>query len=338
LGKLSESSARPFIEQRQSVKVLMWTVVLALLPGVLLNAFFFGIGIFIQLFIALITVVIIDEAIALLRGQKIGNSISDGTAVVLVSIVAISMPTYGHWWMCSMAAGCATIFGKHIYGGTGQNLFNPAMVGVVFALVCFPSISTYWPSGNDVNLLSMTEGLKLIFTPSQMGLDAISGATLLEYERTQLSFAVMRSEFADSALYGLFAERGWEWVNLAYLCGGLWLCFRRVISYVVPVFFLGSLFVCASVMYSIDHTRFAGPLLHCFSGGAMMCAFFVATDPVSSPTGRLAAIVYAVLLGIFVYTFRNIGAYPEAVAFAVLLLNALAPLLDRLCSRQIYGH
>ncbi len=212
------------------------------------------------------------------------------------------------------------------------------MVGVAFALICFPTLSTYWPTGNEIGNLSTAEIFRAFFSLQANQLDAISGATLLEYERTQLSYAIMRSEFNHISQYGMLAEHGWQWVNLAYLLGGLLLCVRRVISWVVPAGVLGTVFILASVFSGIDETRYAGPLFHCFSGAIIVCAFFIATDPVTSPAGRKALVIYAVLIGLLVFTFRHIGGYPEGVAFAVIFANAIPPLLDKLCVRQIYGH
>lgn len=242
----------------------------ALLPGIAANVFFFGVGIILQLTVALLTVVASDELLARLKHQEFGNSARDGTSIVLACIVAISMPPYAPWWMCACAVIVANIFGKHIYGGTGQNLFNPAMVGVVFALICFPSLGTYWPNASAAGTLSIGEIIKTFLSLRADIPDTISGATLLEYERTQLSFAVIRSEFSNAQLYGLFAERGWEWVNLAYLIGGLWLCARRVINWLVPIWILVTVFALASICHGIDETRFAGPFIHCFSGAIIL--------------------------------------------------------------------
>ena len=337
-SQLNNRLPKHFAEPNHTLSSLMWTVVIALLPGVAASVFFFGVGIILQLAVSLLTVVASDELSAKLKHQEFGSSSRDGSAVVLACIVAISMPPYAHWWMCASAAIVANIFGKHIYGGTGQNLFNPAMVGVVFALVCFPSLSAYWPNASGTGTLSMGEIFKSFLSMQSNLPDVISGATLLEYERTQLSFAVIRGEFSNIDQYGLFAERGWEWVNFAYLIGGLWLCARRVINWVVPVFVLGTVFVFASICHGVDETRFAGPFIHCFSGAIIICAFFVATDPVSSPAGQRPIIIYAILIGLFVFVLRHVGVYPEAVAFSVIIANALSPLLDRLFARQIYGH
>ncbi|MGR8949993.1 MAG: RnfABCDGE type electron transport complex subunit D [Gammaproteobacteria bacterium] len=332
------SKLGPFGEIHKPVKLLMWQVVIALLPGIAMTLFFFGIGVLVQIFLALSAVVVLDYALALYRKRDGFVGIADGTSAVLAIIVAISLPPYCPWWITVAGSAVASIFGKHIYGGTGQNLFNPAMVGVVFALVCFPSITTYWPIIASASDLTVVGGLNLIFGKGFGALDAVSGATLLEYERTQVSLAVMRSEFSSASFYGVFAERGWEWVNVAYLFGGIFLCVRRVIKLTIPLWFLGTIFAVAAIAHGFDSARYAGPGVHTFAGATMLCAFFVATDPVSSPTGRVATIIYSVLLAISVFWFRHHSAYPDGVAFSVILLNALVPLLDRLFPRQIYGH
>lgn len=332
------SQVSQFSEPTRSVSALMWAVVLALLPGVVTSIYFFGIGVLLQFSVALIAVLASDELVKKFNQQTDGGSARDGTGVVLASIVAISMPPLAPWWICGASSIVANLLGKHLYGGTGQNFFNPAMVGVLFALICFPTMSAYWPSGSEIGGVTSGEIFRAVFAMQGNLPDAISGATLLEYERTQLSFAIMRSEFTHLPRYGLLAEQGWQWVNLAYFIGGLSLCVRRVIPWVVPTTLLGTVFILASIFHGIDETRYAGPLFHCFSGAIIFCAFFVATDPVSSPTGHRALAVYAMLIGVLIFVFRHAGGYPEGIAFAVILGNGLSPLLDRLFVRQIYGH
>ena len=327
-----------FAGQARSMNALMWTVVIGLFPGIVTNVYFFGIGVLLQISCAIAVVVVTDEAVAKFHNQTQGTSAWDGTAVVLALIVAISIPPYSPWWICAIASIVANIFGKHIYGGTGQNLFNPAMVGVAFALVCFPTLSSYWPNANAIGQMSSVDIFRTFFSLKANFPDAVSGATLLEFERTQISNAMMRGEFSHSQQYGVLAERGWQWVNLAYLGGGLMLCIRRVIPWTIPITLLGTLFVIAMVFNSLDEQRYAGPVFQCFSGAVIVAAFFVATDPVSSPVGQRALIMYAALIACLVFIFRHLGSYPDGVAFAVLLANAVVPLLDKLCSRQIYGH
>ena len=325
-------------QSEQTVVRLMRHVALAMLPGIILTLVFFGIGVIVQLVIATVTVALLEILVSHLRGMRAYSGLTDGSWLVLAMIVAVSVPSYCPWTITLTAAIVASLVGKHLFGGTGQNLFNPAMVGIVFVLVCFPNISTFWPGGIADTSISFEQGLSLIFGSANDAVDALTGATLLEYERTQIALAVMRSEFGDADFYGIFAEKSWEWVNLAYLIGGIYLCVRRVIRATIPIWFLGSLLIITSLAHGFDGGRYAGPFVHCFAGATMLCAFFIATDPVSSPGGQRAAAIYAVLLALLVFMLRNYGAYPDGVAFAVILLNALVPMLDRLFSPQIYGH
>ena len=322
----------------RSVKYLMSQVLLAMAPGVALSAFFFGIGVLIQILIAVIVVGASECLVSYLRREALTSGLSDRAWLVLAVILGVSVPPYCPWEITVSGALFAALIGKHVFGGTGQNLFNPAMVGVVFVLVCFPKISAYWPVLVDAADISWQTSLAMIFNGETQMFDALSGATLLEFERTQISLAGMRSEFSAAPLYGIFAERGWEWVNLGYLVGGIYLCLMRVIRVTVPAWFLGSLFVFASIAYGVDSERYAGPLLHWFAGASMLCAFFIATDPVTSPTGQKAAAVYATLVAGLLFIFRVNGAYPDGVAFAVVLLNVAVPVLDRVLAPRIYGH
>lgn len=326
------------VRSGRSVDYLMTQVLLAMAPGVVLTSFLFGIGVVIQIVIAASVLGAVECLVSYLRGEALTTGLLDRAWLVLAVILGVSVPPYCPWEITVSGALFAAFVGKHLFGGTGQNLFNPAMVGVVFVLVCFPKISGVWPSLVDAPGISWQTGVAMIFTPKSQMLDAVSGATLLEFERTQIALAAMRSEFEAAPIYGVFAERGWEWVNLAYLIGGIYLCLRRVIRITIPVCFLGSLFVLASIAHGVDSERFAGPFVHWFAGASMLCAFFIATDPVTSPTGRKAAAIYGVLLAVLLFLFRVYGAYPDGVAFAVVLLNVFVPMLDRLFSPQIYGH
>jgi electron transport complex protein RnfD len=236
------------------------------------------------------------------------------------------------------------VFGKHLYGGIGFNPFNPAMLGYVMLLISFPREMTTWAMPVELlpQSLSMTKTAELIFlSPSVSAVDAISAATPLDTLRTNinlgLSIESIRLSDEHHQIFGRFAGKGWEWINLFILAGGVWLMYLRVIRWQIPVALLGSLAIIASVFYFVDNTTHSSPLFHLFSGAAMLGAFFIATDPVSASTTPKGQLIYGGGIGLLTYIIRSWGGYPDAIAFAVLLMNMAAPTIDYYTQPRVFG-
>jgi electron transport complex protein RnfD len=317
---------------------MMRQVILALLPAVAVYIVLFGFGVLIQLLLV-VAAALLFEAVALhLRGLESRRFLEDGSVVVLAFLLCLAVPPYAPWWVGITGVGFAVLIGKHAFGGLGHNVFNPAMVGYVFVLLCFPLTLSTWPQIDKlVDYPGPLTSLRFIFGSQAAALDAISGATVLDHIKTQAALMHMSSEMRSIEKFGLFAGRGWEWINAAYVIGGLWLLWRRVITWRLPVSFLFSLAVAAMVGYTVDPELHRAAVFHVFAGGALLAAFFIVTDPVSSATTPRGMLVFGAGVGTLTYIIREFCAYPDGIAFAVVIMNSLAPLIDRFTQPRLYG-
>jgi electron transport complex protein RnfD len=245
--------------------------------------------------------------------------------LVSATLLALALPPYCPWWLPLSAAAFAMIFGKHLYGGVGANPFNPAMLGFALVLVAFPQPMTHWPSPHGMDLLS---GLQQVFGIGQAP-DAWVQATALDSLRINKSLT-MDELFAGNPAFGHYGGRGVEWVNLAFLAGGMFLLQRRVISWHAPVGMLASLFVISLLCWNGSGSDSHGsPLFHLLTGATMLGAFFIITEPVSGARSPGAKLLFGVGVGLLTYLIRTWGGYPDGIAFAVLLMNLCVPALER---------
>jgi electron transport complex protein RnfD len=257
-------------------------------------------------------------------------------------LLALALPPLVPAWLPVVGALFAIVVAKQLYGGLGYNPFNPAMVGYVVLLISFPREMTQWsaPNGLDITQLGFTETLAWSLNgvlPAAITLDAITLATPLDSVKTSLGLGQMLSEITATPKFGAFGGHGWEWINAAYLLGGLYLIYRRLIDWRIPAGMLGALFMIALVFHGSDTDAFPAPLFHLFSGAAMLGAFFIATDPVSASTTPRGRLLFGAGIGIIVYVIRTCGGYPDGVAFAVLLMNMAAPTLDHYTKPRVFG-
>jgi len=332
----------PHLGGPQSVTRVMGLVLLALVPGTFAMFWYFGWGVIINLAIATTTAVLAEAAVLRLRGRDIRRTLVDLSAVVTAWLLALALPPLLPWWQTVLGAVFAIVIAKQLFGGIGFNPFNPAMAGYVLLLVSFPVTMTRWlpPDVVSGETLTLAESLHIIFIgmpPAGMEWDAISSATPLDQMRTELSQNRMISEIRQSPLWGDFGGRGWEWVGNWFLLGGLFLVWRRVISWRIPAAMLGALLLIAGFFWAIDPETHPFPAFHLFSGGAILGAFFIATDPVSASTTPRGQLIYGALIGLFVFIIRTWGGYPDAVAFSVLLLNMAAPTIDYYTQPKVFG-
>jgi Na+-translocating ferredoxin:NAD+ oxidoreductase subunit D len=327
----------PFLQQSRSVAQIMRYVLLALVPAVLLHILYMGSGIVIQLALAASTAALLEIAVLRLRGKAWRESLNDLSIFVLAALFVIAVPPYAPYWFTVGGVAFAVIIGKHIYGGLGGNVFNPAMAGYAFVLVSFPAVGAQWPVIDaDAGFIGPLRAALYIFAPGS-AVDAVSGATVLDYSRTQAALMMMRSEMLDAEVFGTFAGRSWEWINAGYLLGGVWLLYLKVIPWRIPAAVICGIAVPAMLFAGLDPELHAGALFHLFAGAALPAAFFIATDPVSSPTAPRAMLVFGFGVGLLTYCIREWGAYPDGVAFSILIMNALVPSLDRFFRPVSYG-
>jgi electron transport complex protein RnfD len=325
----------PFLLKDVSVSQVMTQVCVALIPGIAAYAWLVGPAILVQLVIATFAALFAEAAMLKLRGKPF---LSDGSAIVTAWLIALTFPPLAPWWMVFTGTIFAIVFAKHLYGGLGQNPFNPAMVAFAVCIVSFPALMSQWPA---VGLeLRLVDQIDIIFGLAPR-VDALTSATPLDAMKTALRMGDGNFDIAqllaNQDIYGNFAGRGWEWVAAGYLIGGLWLWHRRVISWQVPVAFIGSLTLISGALWLYNPAAFANPIFHLFSGGTLLGAFFIATDPVSGCTTPRGKLIFGAGAGLLAYIIRVFGGFPDGVAFAVLLMNLSAPVIDLLTQPAIFG-
>jgi electron transport complex protein RnfD len=243
-----------------------------------------------------------------------------------------------------MGAAFAIVVGKQLYGGLGYNPFNPAMVGYVMLLISFPLEMSQWVPPNIINQLEIgfLDTLKIIFLqdfPYLLSIDALTMATPLDTVKSELGLNITVSEIIGSnAIFGDFGGVGWEWIGNWILLGGVWLIYKRIITWHIPFSVIGSLFIISFFFFMLDPDKYPGPMFHLFSGSTLLAAFFIATDPVSASTTPLGRIYYGAGIGVLIYVIRTWGSYPDGVAFAVLFMNMAAPTIDYYTQPRVFGY
>lgn len=307
----------------------MGLVLLACVPGLLCLLWLQGWGVLFNLLLCSATALTCESLSLYLRGQPIRPFLSDGSALVSAVLLAIALPALAPWWLPITAALVAITLGKHVFGGVGRNPFNPAMLGYAFVLLSFPLQMTHWPAGH----LDLTDSLSLVFGHGTQ-IDAWARPTVLDVLRHNRSLT-LDELFASNSGFGNLGGRASEWINLAFLLGGVFLLQRRVFSWHAPAGLLGALLVVSLLCWNGSGSDSHGsPLLHLFSGSTMLAAFFIATEPVSGPRLPLARLLFGIGCGLLIYLIRTWGNYPDGTAFAVLLMNLGAPALDRIAARR----
>ena len=328
----------PYLTQNVSVQRVMLQVLAALLPGIAVYAWLIGPVILVQVAIATFASLLAEAFMLKLLNKPLGFFLGDGSAIVTGWLIALAFPPLAPWWLVVVGCLFAIIVAKHLYGGLGQNPFNPAMIAFAVCIVSFPALMSQWP---PVDLkASFGDQLALVIGIAPR-LDAMSGATPLDALKTALKLgegsATVSSVMSHAGTFGHFAGRGWEWVGAAYLLGGLWLWQRKIISWHAPLGFLAGIALIASALWAWNPEQFANPLFHLLSGGSMLGAFFIVTDPVSGCTTPKGKLIFGLSAGLLAYIIRVFGGYPDGVAFAVLLMNICVPLIDLYTQPPIFG-
>lgn len=329
----------PYIAQSNSVSIVMLKVLAALTPGIAAYAYYFGPAILVSLSLATATALGCEALMLRLRKYPVRPFLLDGSATVTAWLLALSMPPLAPWWLVVVATAFAIVVAKHLYGGLGNNVFNPAMVGYAVMIISFPVQMTHWstPLMLDQSHLSFLDQLRYIFTgglPQGFSVDAITMATPLDTLRTQLKLALTVNEIRQMPIFG---SQGGQTVALLYLAGGLFLWQQRIITWHIPAAVLGGLAAIAVVFHIYDADRYASPLFHMLTGGAMLGAFFIATDPVTGATTPKGKLIFGAGIGLLTYIIRIWGGYPDGIAFAVLLMNMCVPLIDAYTQPPVFG-
>ena len=323
---------------------VMRLVVYATFPGIAALTHFFGIGVLINVLLASLTCIAFEAAILKLRQRPIRFYLSDCSALVTGVLIGVSLPAYCPWWLVVSASFIAIVLAKQLYGGMGFNPFNPAMVAYALLLVSFPLPMTMWPTplpmlADGQTTPSLVAALDKVFfgTP----IDGYSSATVLDIMKQNAGLTLADLYQKESVFNdGRWAGAGWEWVNIAFLIGGIYLLYKKVFTWHAPVSMLAALAIMATLFYDSGSSNSSGsPVFHLLSGATMLGAFFIVTDPVSSAVSNKGRIVYGALIGVLIYVIRSWGtSYPDGVAFAVLLMNFAAPFIDYYTTPRTYGH
>ena len=333
----------PHVHLDSSVSLAMRRVIYALLPALAIQVFYFGWGPLINVVFASLIALACEALMLKVRGRPVRPFLMDGSVVVTAMLLAMALPQLAPWWLTLIGVAFAVIIGKHLYGGLGYNPFNPAMLGYVLLLISFPLEMTTWVTPRPLlaDPVGFGDALSAIFNgvlSGGVGIDTITSATPLDHMKTQVNLAHTVQEVLGEPAYGMLGGRGWEMIHLALLGGGLWMIYKHVITWHIPVAMLGALALMAGAFHLVDPGHYPSPLFHLFSGAAMLGAFFIATDPVSASTTPRGRLFYGAGIGVLVYIIRTWGGYPDGVAFAVLLMNMAAPTIDYYTQPRVFGH
>lgn len=351
-------NSSPHLHRDTGVGRIMALVVLACLPAYLVSTWFFGWGLSINIVVTACTALGLEAVLMRVRGRAMLPALRDNSALVTVILLSFAIPPGAPWWIPLLGASFAIVLGKHIYGGLGHNIFNPAMVGYVALLTAFPLKMTGWqiPSAQTIDnlpinpldlqgfLISLSSTFPFLPITIPGGLDlAIDGfakATPLLFYKMAAHSAVIGEWQAGNPLFERSAETGWELINFSFLCGGLFLLWKRIISWHIPVSIILTVTALACGFYFLkpgSENVYGSPILHLFGTATMIGAFFIATDPVSAPGSSKGKLCYGMLIGVLIYSIRIWGSYLDSIGFAVLLANSATPLLDYSFRARIYG-
>ncbi|AMA64642.1 Electron transport complex protein RnfD [Candidatus Arsenophonus lipoptenae] len=341
----------PFIYKKQSISNIMLLVVIASIPGICCQIYFFNSGTVYQILVAIITALICESIALKLRKFSVINNLKDNSALVTAIILAISIPPLSPWWLIVLGTSFAILIAKHVYGGLGQNIFNPAMVGYVVLLISFPMHMNNWASQIEYQFIN-----KNIITPSQI---IFKGNTITKSISNHLTindknlnqnmlFKSFKNSILNNSINKIYQKLilkdssintniNWLWINIAYLFGGIIMIHYKIISWQIPLAFLTTVVICSLLSWLIMPSEYNSPIVHLFfSGRTMLSCFFIATDPVTATNTKNGRIIYGSLIGLLVWIAHIFGSYHDA--FAVLLANICAPVIDHYSKHRIYSY
>ena len=338
----TSQATSPFVPSSTSVGAVMRKVIYALIPGVVLYMILFGWGIVINIVLASVSALLFEAIMLMVRGRPLRMFLFDGSAVVTAILLTLALPPMLSWWIPVLGSFFAIVVAKHLYGGLGYNPFNPAMMAYAILLVSFPLQLSLWAGPLDLIAQPLTFVETLNYSlfhqlPGAMAFDSLTAATPLDYLRTQVGLGQTVEAITRAPIFGLLGGQGMEWVNSAFLLGGLWLLYMRIISWHIPVAVLASIGSISGLAYFLDPAVFANPSVHLWGGASILCAFFIATDPITASTTPLGRIIYGLGIGGLTFAIRTWGGYPDGVAFAVLLMGLVVPLLDHYTVPKVFG-
>ena len=323
--------------------------VMALVMAALVPATAFGFWLYgwpaIWLWLVTVAAASLGEAFCLrLMGRPVLPALHDGSALLTGWLLALSLPPWAPWWIGVFGGLFATVLGKQVFGGLGQNLFNPAMVARVALLISFPVQMTAWVAAVPIASAAAPgplAGLLVTFKGAVPSLDAVASASLLGFAKTEMSRGVdllqSAAHFPAQTWFGSRPGSLGETAAWLIAAGGAMMVFLRIITWHIPVAMLAGIALPAAILHAVDPARYLDAGTHLMSGGAMLGAFFIATDYVTSPNTPRGQLVFGAGCGLLTYVIRTWAGYPEGVAFAVLLMNSLTPVIDSYMKPRVYG-
>lgn len=295
---------------------IMRAVLLAMIPGLVATFWFFGFSALSNCALSILFSIVFEALALRWRRQSLRPQLFDGSVLITALLLALALPPATPMGLIAFGCAVSVFFAKHAFGGFGRNSFNPAMAGYAVSLVLFPAAFSHWLS------------------PGRF--DGITGATTLDIFKHNNSLLVSALWQSDAKHFGTLGGYGWEWINGAFLVGGLWLLHRKIIAWRVPLSLLTALGICALFFYDNGSSASSGsPLFHWFSGSTMIGAFFVATEPVTAPRQNISQVIYGAAIGVLIFAIRYAGNYADGIAFAVLIANLFSPLLDRIAANYL---
>lgn len=312
-------STSPHMNSQQTTQTIMRDVIVALTPAMLVSLFMFGIQALIVLATSVASCVFFEYFFA--RRLELKNTTSDLSAVVTGVLLALNLPATMPIWMTVIGAFMAIVVAKMAFGGIGKNIFNPALVGRVFLFISFPVQMTTWMTPRFLDFFNV---------------DATTAATPLNILKHLGAGEQLTTGYWDLFIGNIGGSMG-ETSVLAILLGLFWLLKQKIITWHIPVFYLGSFAVCMFLSEIVTGAPRFDVLAHLLSGGLMLGAVFMATDYTTSPMTKKGKIIFAVGCGVLTYIIRVFGSYPEGVSFAILIMNAFVPLIDKYCHQYVYG-
>ncbi len=320
-------SASPHVHSERTSKKLMYDVVIALLPAFLVSLYVFGLNALIVTVAAVASCLLFEYLIQRYL-LKTDVTIADGSALITGILLAFNLPAGIPVWMVVVGSLVAIGVAKLSFGGLGYNIFNPALVGRVFLLVSFPVQMTLWPTAVENNASLV---------------DAVTGATTLGLIKEGVQFGETMSSIGPALppvrdmLLGITSGSLGEMSALALILGGAFLIGRKVISWHIPVTVLLTIGAMTGIFWWADPEHYANPLIHLLSGGAILGAFYMATDLVTSPVTKKGMVIFALGIGVITVVIRLFGSYPEGISFAILIMNAFVPLINSYFKPRRFG-
>jgi Na+-translocating ferredoxin:NAD+ oxidoreductase subunit D len=320
-------SPSPHIYGSDTVNKMMYGVMIALIPAFFFSMYIFGLNALLVILVAVFSCLATEFLIQKFIMRTLVR-ISDGSAILTGILLAFNLPSSLPFWMVALGSIFAIGIGKMVYGGLGNNPFNPALVGRVFLLISFPVQMTSWPLPLQLRINS---------------LDAITGATPLGIVKEGLKNGQVMPDILQKLpdtsrlFFGMMGGSLGEISAVALLIGFAWLLYRKIITWHIPAVIFATVFIFTGILWLIDPLHNASPVFHLLTGGLMLGAIFMATDLVTSPMNKKGMIIYAVGIGLLTVVIRVYGAYPEGVSFAILIMNAFVPLINKYIRPKRFG-